>query len=404
MALEGMVLAVSGLHNFHMKPHIRVRSHFTANGGTTILAPDDWETIYDVKPLYGAGWDGSPLNNGSTLCGGHPCSIVIVGQSDVQASDLAAFRVEANLPAKAVTVLILPYDTDPGVQTGDEGESDLDLEWSNAIAKNANVLFVTADFTVNNGLNDSIFYAIDNNVAPVLSTSYGVCEGELSPAYVSAITSLFQQANAEGMTIINASGDDGAAGCDSFIPPSNTADYPATQGLAVEFPASSPNVTGVGGTTLGDEGAPFWHTYNNAAGGSALQYVPEVVWNDSAAVSALAASGGGASVLFPKPNWQTGMGVPNDGARDVPDIALTASPSTNGLIVCPHSFCTNGFLDATSHLEVTGGTSAGAPTFAGVLALLVQKTGSPLGNINPNRGVHGDCFLRLHGRQRTGEC
>ena len=386
-ALQGMVLGISGLHNFHMKSHVHLRPHFTSSiSGDTFLTPSDWATIYDVQPLYGAGFDGSPISTAGTACGGSPCSIVVVGQSAILPTDLAAFRSAAGLPAKTVTVVTPPTDLAPGIVSGDEGESDLDLEWANGIAKNANVLFVTSDATIDNGVEDSIAYAIDNNVAPILSTSYGLCEPQETNSDVASQTTLFQQANAQGMTVVSASGDAGAADCDSG--------YPAELGLAVDFPASSPYVTGVGGTTLtvaNTTAGGYWSSTNNSGNGSALQYIPETVWNDTAALAAeipptyeLAAGGGGVSILFTKPTWQVGTGVPNNGYRNVPDIALAASFVSNGLLICGDGWCTNGFRDAATNLDVIGGTSAGAPTFAGVLAMLVQKTGSPLGNINQN--------------------
>jgi subtilase family serine protease len=358
-ALETVVESVRGLHNFRMKPH------FTSSTGTTYLTPDDWETIYDVKPLYSAGLDGSPIS-------GQTYSIVVVGQSDVQLSDIDAFRAAAGLPVKDPTVLVPPSDTDPGTQTGgnnDEAESDLDLEWAGAIAKNANILFVTASSVEN-----AIAYAIDNDVAPILSTSYGSCEPDLTAGEFTTQNSLFAQAAAVGMTVVAAAGNDGAADCDTGTV--------ATQGLAVDFPASSQYVTGIGGTefTASGSGAYFGST-NNSAGGSAVSYIPEIVWNDSNQ----AATGGGVSVLVPKPAWQTGTGVPNDGFRDVPDIAFTASKTQDGLLFCNAGSCTSGFLNSSSTPDVTAaGTSAGPPTFSGVLALLVQKTGTPVGLLNPN--------------------
>ena len=184
-ALEGMVAGIRGLHNFLPKAHMRLKPHFTSTiSGDTYVAPSDWETIYDVTPLYGLGLDGTAIAAppnfpaAATYCGGAPCSIVVVGQSDVNASDLANFRSAAGLPAKAVTTLIPTGDSDPGLQlaSGDEQESDLDLEWAGAIAKNANVLFVTADTNTGNGVEDAWTWAIDNSAAPILSTSYGLCE------------------------------------------------------------------------------------------------------------------------------------------------------------------------------------------------------------------------------------
>jgi subtilase family serine protease len=371
-ALSGMVESVRGLHDMLAKPR------FTASSGTTYLVPDDWETIYDVKPLYGSGLDGSPIS-------GQTYSLAVVGQSDVQLSDLHAFRTAAGLGVKDPTVVIPPGDADPGLQSpsGDQGESDLDLEWAGAIAKNANILFVTADSKPDNGVQDAIAYAINNNVAPILSTSYGQCEADLTPAEFNTQNTLFQQAAAQGMTVIAAAGDHGAADCDTGSV--------ATKGLAVDFPASSQYVTGVGGTEFNTGGTSYFGS-NNSAGGSAVSYIPEIAWNDGN----LAATGGGASRLVAKPSWQTGAGVPSDGQRDVPDIAFAASTKTNGLLFCNNGSCSNGFLNSSSGVTVTGTTSAGPPTFSGVLALLVQKTGARLGLLNSNlyslAAISGNAF------------
>lgn len=396
-ALDGMVEGIRGLHNFNPKPHIKLKPHFTSSiSGATYVVPDDWATIYDVKALYSSGLDGSPIANSSgNYCGGSPCSIVVVGQSDVNPSDLANFRSAAGLPAKTITTLIPPLDGDPGFQLGDEIESDLDLEWSNAIAKNANVLFVTAD----GGVQDAWTWAVDNNAAPILSTSYGRCEVQSTQVNSTDITteeSLFAQAVSQGITIVGAAGDAGAADCDTG--------YPAALGLAVDYPASSAYVTGVGGTefTVYNTTGPYWGTTNDSLGGSALQYIPEIVWNDTSANSALSAGGGGASIYIAKPSWQSGL-TPSDGHRDVPDIALASSTDVDQILICVPftntdetvvipgvSTCTNGFRNTSSNstynntVNTIGGTSAGAPSFAGVLALLVQKEGARLGNINPN--------------------
>jgi len=365
-ALNGIVASVRGLHDFHMKPQIqpRLQPHYTAGSGTTYIAPDDWETIYDVKPLYSAGLDGSPIS-------GQTYSIVVVGQSDVQLSDLQAFRTAAGLSTKNPTIQIPTGESDPGLQAsnGDEAESDLDLEWAGAIAKNANILFVTSS----GGAESSIAYAIDNNVAPILTTSYGSCEADLSASEFSTDEALFAQAAAQGMTVVAASGDAGAADCDT----GNL----ATHGLAVKYPASSVYVTGIGGTELTSQGSgTYWSSTNNSSNGSALSYIPEVAWNDANQ----AATGGGVSILETKPSWQTGIGVPNDGHRDVPDLAFAASIKQDGLVLCSAGSCANGFLNSSSAVTVTGGTSAGSATFAGVLAMLVQATGTHVGLLNPN--------------------
>ena len=106
-------------------------------------------------------------------------------------------------------------------------------------------------------------------------------------------------------------------------------------------------------------------------------------WNDTATDGSLAASGGGVSTLFSKPSWQTGTGVPADGQRDVPDLALNSSADHDGYLICSRSSCVNGFRRSDQTLNVIGGTSAASPTFAGMVALLVQQTNQPQGNVNP---------------------
>ena len=116
----------------------------------------------------------------------------------------------------------------------------------------------------------------------------------------------------------------------------------------------------------------------------ALGYIPEEAWNDTASLGQLAAGGGGASTLFTKPSWQVAPGVPNDGARDVPDVALNASPWHDAYLICTQGSCVNGYRRADTSLATVGGTSAAAPTFAGILAIVNQATGSHgLGNANP---------------------
>ena len=167
------------------------------------------------------------------------------------------------------------------------------------------------------------------------------------------------------------SGDSGGADCLSGRSTSGA-------GLSVDSPADVPEVTGIGGTTFSEGSGQYWNATANANGGSAISYIPETVWNDSTTGDP-AAGGGGASTVFAQPSWQTGLGVPNNGARNVPDIALSASADHDGYLVY-----TGG------QLPVYGGTSAGTPAFAGITALLNQylvATGAQaapgVGNMNP---------------------
>ena len=392
-ALEGIVDSVNGLHSFApTAPGVSTLSsaalkpHYTTSGSANYLVPDDWETIYDVKPLYSAGLDGSPL-------GGQTYSIAIVGQSDVAAADLAAFRTAAGLAAKSPVTVLVPGDADPGqTKNADQAISTLDLEWAGAIAKNANVLYVVGSGA--SGVQDALQYAIDNNVAPVISTSYGECEASLTPTQFSAQNSLLAQAVTQGIIVIAPTGNTGAAACDTTSP--------AQKGLAVNFPASSQWVTAIGGTSFSPaSGTSYFSSSNNANGGSATSYIPEVTWNDSN----LATTGGGVSTLIAKPTWQTGVGVPADGHRDVPDLALASSIQNTGYIYCYNGSCTSGFGTTPA---ISGGTTAAVPAFAGVTALLVQQSGLRLGLLNTNlyslAAISGNAFHDITGGTNQVAC
>ena len=348
-ALQDVVGGFLGLDDFKLHSNV-VRSQYTSSKGNHTLVPDDLAAIYNIAPLYAAGIDGDGQR------------IVIIGDSSLDLSDLRAFRKQFNLPYND-PIQILVGD-DPGYN-GDVVESNLDIEWSGAVARGAQIVYVYGQSVF-----DATQFAVDENLAPILSLSFGGCEA-FNQASFRAVA---QQASAQGITWLASSGDSGAATCDQ-----SAAIPQASKGFGVGFPASIPEITAVGGTQFDDAKGNYWAAANGANGGSALGYIPETVWNDTPLVNGFSAGGGGASILFPKPYWQTGAGVPNDKARDVPDISLTASANHVGYQV---------YLYGT--LYVVGGTSAGAPALAGVVALLnhyltskslLAKPG--LGNINP---------------------
>jgi subtilase family serine protease len=390
-AARGVVAGIRGLTNFRPKPkgHVRtVKPDLTSSlSGNHFMTPDDFATIFNLKALYNAGIDGSGQ------------SIAIMGQTDISLTDISTFRSLSGLPASAPQVVLAAGSSDPGTQSGDVTEADLDIEWAGAVAPKAKIIYVNSSDVFS-----SMAYAISNRVAPVISISYGVCEPqETASSFFAADDAMLRQATAQNQTIVGPAGDDGAADCDfpptSTSPPINV----ATQGLAVDFPASSPNVTGVGGTTFNEGSGTYWFTANNSNNGSALFYMPEIAWNDTptsvAASQGLAGTGGGVSGHYPKPTWQTGTGVPADGFRDVPDISFPASPGHDGFIICSAGDCqvcvtgdancaTTGVspgyrLKSDQTFDVAGGTSAGVPAFAGVVALINQKTGAAQGNVNP---------------------
>jgi subtilase family serine protease len=335
------------------------------------IAPSDFYTIYDVNPLL-ASFNGTGF------------TIAVVGQTDPVLADVATFRAAAGLPASVPKTQL--YGTDPGTSSADIDESHLDMEWSGAAAPGATILYVYGQDAFNNSMTG----AIDNKIAPIISSSYGLCESSLGVSTLNTLNQLFEQANVEGITIIGAAGDAGATDCDSS--------GLASEGLAIDFPGSSPFVTSAGGAMFsGDVNTPgsYWSTGNSSTGESALGYIPEQPWNETTGAQGLdagGAGGGGASAFFAKPAWQlvntTGAGnTPNDFSRDVPDIALNAAANHDGYIICSQGSCTNGFLSSTNTLDIFGGTSFVAPTFAGLVAVLEQKLGGTanvgIGNVNP---------------------
>jgi uncharacterized protein (TIGR03437 family) len=347
-ALAGVIGGFLGLNDFHPRSMIsRIAPAYTS-GTSHYLAPHDWATIYDVSPLYQAGFNGTGQ------------SIAVVGESDVEITDIRNFRSRFSLPANDPK-MVLYSGTDPGYN-GAQAEGDLDLEWAGAIAPNATIYYVYGEDAL-----AAMIYAIDQNLAPVVTVSYGGCETEFSLNW----EVILQQANAQGITVLNSSGDFGAAGCE-------LGDMPfAENGIAVDFPAALPEVTGVGGTQFAEGAGTYWATTNSSGDSSALSYIPEAVWNESSA-EGLAAGGGGASLFYPKPLWQTGSGVLADNAREVPDVAFSSAIHDGYLVVYE------------GQSVVLGGTSCSSPSFAGVVSLLNQyqvskgyQASAGLGNINP---------------------
>jgi uncharacterized protein (TIGR03437 family) len=356
-ALQGIVAGFRGLNDFipvsplaklSLTP-LQAAPEYTS-GGVHFLAPGDLATIYDVNPLYNTGIDGT----GQT--------IVIAGQTDILLSDIAGFRSQFGLPANQPKLML--FGTDPGL-TSDLQEADLDLQWAGALAPGATIVYAYSTDAYN-----SLQYAVDQNLGKVISISYGSCELYETPAF----EVVAQQANAQGITVLAASGDAGATNCDRFDPTPQ-----ASTGPVVSWPASFPEITSVGGTEFNEGTGSYWGKRNNSTGTSALSYIPETAWNDTVALNEFASGGGGASVMFSKPSWQTGPGVPNDNARDLPDVSLSASWLHDPFLI-----------EEEGLLYLVGGTSAATPSFAGMVALLNQYLVSQgtlaapgLGNINP---------------------
>ncbi len=354
------------------------------------VGPADFATIYNTQPLLSA----TPKIDGTGQ------TIAIVGESDINVQDVINFRAMFGLPQNFSSSNILLNGPDPGFN-GSEGESDLDVQWAGAVAPGATIDFVVSGSTeTTSGIFLSATYIVENNLAGVMSESFGGCEQEIG-GLNQFHNSLWEQAAAQGITVMVSAGDGGSAGCDNF-----DTQQTATQGLAVSGFASTPFNVAVGGTDFDDMGtqSTYWNTATTSitppVPSSALSYIPEVPWNDSCARNGLngcgsgnalniVAGSGGVSTLYSKPSWQTGSGVPNDQHRDLPDVSLFASigsGSESFYIMCQSdALPAHGTTCNLTNFEFTfqgvGGTSASSPAFAGIMAIVNQKLGRQ-GNAN----------------------
>ena len=346
-ALAELIARVGGLDDFYPQPLYReAQPQLNGSRGQHYLGPADFATIYDVTPLYSQGIDGTGQ------------SIAVVGQAGIATSDIDAFRNKFNLGPKKFTPVLVPNHGSGFGDARSEVEADLDIEWAGAVAPNATIVYVFAPNAW-----DATLWVIDHKLAPVLSFSFGFgCElTELADMTIWRAT--VQQANAEGITMLVATGDIGAAQCEFLDSP-----YPvlAQSGLGVSEPASIPEVTAMGGSEFDEGGDTYWNT-----DGSAVGYIPERAWNDFPFL----ATGGGASIYFAQPPWQSGPGVPNDGMRHIPDLSFPASPANDPV-----------YIYSGGAAGLVGGTSCATPMMAGVVALLNQylaQTPPGVGNINP---------------------
>ena len=445
-ALSPVVEGVNSLHNFPKKPMYRLAGkvsngrnagpvqaagpEFTTNdvslcggaGNCYFVGPYDFASIYNVLPL----WNATPAIDGTGQ------TIAIVNESNINIQDVRDFRTLFGLPANDPLVIL--NGPDPGIVPGVETEADLDVEWSGAVAKGAAIkLVVSAPTNATGGVDLSAVYAIENNVAPIISESFGECEFFLGSAGNAFQNAIRQQSAAQGITFVTSSGDEGSAECDrsSGNPPE-----PATHGLAVSGFASSPFGVAVGGTDFLNFGStynlnspsPYWASTNDPQHqASALGYVPETTWNDTCtnnvfifikagtnpeascnnpqfvnAVDTFAGGGGKSSCTtsdgvtlsscsggYAKPSWQVAPGVPTHSARDIPDVSLFASA---GVMDSAYILCESDLLPSPQSCSLSspfntylgiGGTSASAPAFAGIVALVNQFTGSSgQGNAN----------------------
>jgi uncharacterized membrane protein YkoI len=438
-ALAPVISGVVSLHDF--QPHAMHHMHeprpnftFTDSQGITNYAvvPADLATIYNLTPLFNAGYTGT----GQTIA-------LIEDTNVFTSSDWTKFRSTFGLSkyasgSFATTHPAPPSGTNncanPGVISPNDAEAILDAEWASAAAPNAAIRMATcADTTTTFGGLIALQNLINSSSQPpaIMSISYGQCETVNGAAANQAYYSAYQQAVAEGISVFVAAGDSGAAGCDNSA-------AEAVNGIGVNAFASTPYNVAVGGTDFSDTYAgtnsTYWNSTNTSTFGSARSYIPETPWNNSCAgtlisnfegysptygpdslcnsplgsfLTTTVAGGGGPSGCatgtpspansgivggtcqgWAKPSWQSIVGNPNDGVRDTPDVSLFAADGLWGhFYVFCWSHTSQGGAACTgnpSGWSGAGGTSFAAPILAGIQALVNQKVGARQGNPNPS--------------------
>lgn len=315
----------------------------TRIGGTTAFGPSDLRSFYNENPLL------------SSATGTGQC-IAIVGVSDISNAAVSGFNSQFSLPPLIPTRRMIKGGAG---RTGDEGEleAELDVEWTHAAAPGAPVNLYLGGGS--NGLVNAIVAAVNENKCGVISISFGFCGGTTA-LYTKTLGNPFKKAAATGQSVFVSSGDQGVAGI-VFNP--SVGCVVGSSPNPSEM-AANPNVTAVGGTG-------FEPNYDGS--GNNVGHVAESVWNDSG--SGGGAGGGGISNIFAKPSYQ--VGTPNDGKRDIPDIALIASPEHPGVFLDNEAFSFPSGI-----VCCIGGTSLSAPVWAGFTRVISQFIGGRLGNIN----------------------
>jgi subtilase family serine protease len=466
-ALAPVVAGIRSLHNFYPQPqsHIRrassVRPDFTfnangcdvagSNNNCFVVGANDFATIYNVQTLWNNGIDGT----GQT--------IAIVGDSNIESvspSDVAQFRSLFGLTGGAFNVLTPSGAV--GVNS-DEIESLLDAEWTGAVAKGATIDLVIAPSTNTTfGGDTAATYIVNGANVPggcskaavpacILSSSYGACEFDIGTSGNTFYNSTWSQAQAEGITVVVASGDYSAATCDTPPPSppgcgfaSNTLLQTARCGLAVNGVASTPNNIAVGGTDFNDLGIEgnYWNTTPGQRD-TALSYIPENVWNDTCTNSILfdlvsvtpaisnpvqscsdtsiqqadlvsvVGSGGGVSNCTngaasisgcsggnTQPAWQTGLSGVQGSTRNLPDVSLFAG---DGLVGHFYVMC-----EQDSVIPANGGPGSGqdnspctlgsTPNFLGVggTSVSAQVFAGIMALVDQQHGAQGNAGSVLY--------
>jgi hypothetical protein len=397
-ALAGIVATLSPLHDFRPVPQLETagKGYFDAaarqfvpefnlpSGWSPLLygvAPADFYTQYNLNPLLSANITGAGVTIG------------VIDESNIDVGVANAYRSVFGLKANPVQVIL--DGGDPGSNSS-QVESYLDVELAGAVAPAATVaLYLSAGSPYQDPLALAAVRAVEDNQADVLSISWGAAEQSLGLSGNQFWNAVWEEAAAQGQTVLVSSGDSGQVP-QLYVP------GPSVSGLA-----STPWTVTVGGTDFyyqdyasgASSASSYWNATNDpVAKGSLKAPITEQVWNDPFGLNAIsdglqhneigAGSGGASSCVtftttgacdggYAKPNWQTGPGVPADGVRDIPDVSLFASNGANysGYAICDYGGACAPDASGNFGFDVVGGTSASAPAMAGIMALVVQKYG-----------------------------
>ncbi|GAC1624773.1 MAG: S53 family peptidase [Ktedonobacteraceae bacterium] len=306
-------------------------------------APYQIRQAYDIQRVLDAGYTGK----GSTIV------IVDAFQSPTIVKDLALFNSTFNLHTSKLNIIapdgLTPFNSADPNQVGWSAEISLDVEWAHAVAPSATIDLVLAKSNADVDILSVTKYAVDHQLGGVISQSFGEAESCADPVLLAQEHAVFQKAAKEGITVFASSGDQGAAQptCDG-----------SSYFLSASTPASDPLVTAVGGTSLN-------------AGAHTGKYIGEAAWNDQ-----YGASGGGYSTIYKRPAYQQHSIIAGaNKGRGVPDVAYNADVNGGVLVAW-------GVPAGVGHFFIFGGTSAGSPQWAGIIALVDQLVGGNEGFIN----------------------
>ena len=398
-AFGAVIQSIHGLTETHLQPQSRFSLHtlpaataksqaaptpqttFT-NPTEHFMLPNDFAVIYDIASVYSGGDTGATIASAAQ-------HVAIIGESRIVAADMTNFEGIAGLPSSQPNTIIA--GSDPGTSTGGAGgEATLDVQRVLSTAPGAQVdLVISGNSGNSDGIDIAIAYNINTLRDPIMTISFGGCEAQAGQSAATFYNTEFQTAAGEGMSVFVSSDDSGAAGCDA-----NFSTAPANQLLSINDLCSSTYVTCVGGTEFNDSANPsvYWASSNSQPGNeSALSYIPEGAWNEPDATNSsgtftgyqVAATGGGSSVYIARPSWQTGATFPSGSFRLTPDVSFSAADH-DGYIGC---FAGGGGSCITTNngtpFVIFSGTSAAAPSMAGIAALINTKLGSAQGNMNP---------------------